>query len=214
MLLAVEGGRFFSSSASGYSNGLNLLLLGHKKEEKPMRVTPWNQYHLVDQEPDHPDHLQLAANKNRCACGCASFTCFGGPATGLESPSVGPNHHHRHNHHQNVAKTSDLEKVEENSRVSDFVEGDGNGNSNSNGVHLKSLRSSLKRRDINVNVSVGVSSGDEVEPVYQSARRSVNWTDVTGGELCEIREFEPSEHSDSDDEFENSTGKTCSCRIM
>lgn len=187
MLLAVEGGRFFSSSASGYSNGLNLLLLGHKKEEKPMRVTPWNQYHLVDQVPD-PD-LQLAANKNRCACGCASFTCFGGAATGLESPSVGPTHQQK----QDVKTSSQLEKVEENSRVSDFVEGDGNSNSNvnSNGISVNSLRSSLKRRAATVTVSVAVSNGDEVESVYQSARRSVNWTDVTGGELCEVREFEP-----------------------
>ncbi|KAK1435503.1 hypothetical protein QVD17_01268 [Tagetes erecta] len=208
MLLAVEGGRFFSSSASGYSNGLNLLLLGQKKEEKPMRVTPWNQYHLVDQEPD-PD-LQLAANKNRCACGCASFTCFGGAATGLESPSVGPTQHQ----HGVVKNSPHLDKVEENSRASCLVEGDGD----SNGINVNSLKSSLKKRATAVTVPVAVNNGDEVEPelesVYQSARRSVHWTDVRGGELCEIREFEPSEHSDSDDEFENGTGKTCSCRIM
>ncbi|XP_076886169.1 uncharacterized protein LOC143535912 [Bidens hawaiensis] len=201
MLLAVEGGRLFSSSASGYSNGLNLLLLGHKKEEKPMRVTPWTQYHLVDQEPD-PD-LQLAANKNRCACGCASFTCFGGP----ESPSVGPTQHQK----AVVKDSSRLEKVEQNSRAS-CLEGDGNG------ISAISLKSSLKKRDLTVAVSVAVNDGDEagneVEPVFQSARRSVHWTDVRGGELCEIREFEPSEHSESDDEFGNSTGKTCSCRIM
>ncbi|XP_071703588.1 uncharacterized protein [Rutidosis leptorrhynchoides] len=178
MLLAVEGGRFFSSSATGYSNGLNLLLLGHKKEEKPMRVSPWNQYHLVDQVSD--PNLQLAANNNRCTCGCASFTCFGRAATKLESPSRGG---------QNVITSSKLEKVEENSRASDFVEGDGH--SNNNGRSVSSLKSSLKRRTVTVAVSVAVSNSDEVESVYQSARRSVNWTDVTGGELCEVREFEP-----------------------
>ncbi|KAK9072154.1 hypothetical protein SSX86_008586 [Deinandra increscens subsp. villosa] len=208
MLLAVEGGRFFSSSASGYSNGLNLLLLGQKKEEKPMRVTPWTQYHLVDQEPE-PD-IQLAANKNRCACGCASFTCFGGAATGLESPSVGPTHHQQ----AVVKNSSQLEKVEENSRASYLVEGD----DDINGINANSLKSSLKKRAAAVAVSVAVNDGNEVESElesnYQSARRSVHWTDVRGGELCEIREFEPSEHSDSDDEFENSTAKTCSCRIM
>ncbi|XP_071696063.1 uncharacterized protein [Rutidosis leptorrhynchoides] len=208
MLLAVEGGRFFSSSATGYSNGLNLLLLGHKKEEKPMRVTPWNQYQLVDQVPD--PNLQLAANnKNRCACGCPSFTCFGGAATGLESPSVGPTQNQQK---QDVKTPSQLVEVEENSLASDLVNGDSN--NNSNGISVNALRSSLKRRAANVTVSVAVSNGDEVESVYQSARRSVNWTDVTGGELCEVREFEPSEHSDSDDEFENGSGKTCSCRIM
>lgn len=171
-----------------------------------MRVTPWNHYRLVDQEPD-PD-LQLAANKNRCACGCASFTCFGGAATGVESPSVGPTQNH-----QNVVKSSPaLEKVEENSRASNLVEGDGDGDGD--GINVNSLRSSLKKQAKDVTVSVAVDNVNEVEPVSQNARRSVHWTDVRGGELCEIREFEPSEHSDSDDEFENSTGKTCSCRIM
>ncbi|KVH99570.1 uncharacterized protein LOC112514850 [Cynara cardunculus var. scolymus] len=200
MLLAVEGGRFFSSSASGYSNGLNLLLLGHKKEEKPMRVTPWNQYHLVDQESDpdpDPDH-QLAANNKRCVCGCASFSCFGHSAAGIESPSIGPTHQH-------VLKAScDLEKVEETLPTSDFVGGDGNS------TNVTCLKSSLKRPAIG-----GVNNGDEVENAPgQIDRRSVQWTDVSGGELVEIREFEPSEHSDSDDEFEHSSGKTCSCRIM
>ncbi|KAJ6803142.1 uncharacterized protein M6B38_109200 [Iris pallida] len=48
MLFAVEGGGFFSSSATGYSKGLALLLLGQKPEERPTRVTPWNHYRLVD----------------------------------------------------------------------------------------------------------------------------------------------------------------------
>lgn len=172
MLLAVEGGRFFSSSASGYSNGLNLLLLGQKKDEKPMRVSPWTQYHLVDQE--HDPNIQLAANKNRCTCGCASFTCFGGPtAENSTRPSVGPTHQN----HQNV---------DENSRTSKLVEGD-----NTNGLNVNSLRSSLKKRVVTVPESVTVNNGDEIDEVYQSARRSVHWTDVRGGELCEIREFEP-----------------------
>lgn len=213
MLLAVEGGRFFSSSASGYSNGLNLLFLGHKKEkekEKPMKVTPWTQYHLVDQEPD-PQNLQLAANKNHpCGCGCASLTCFGRPTAETNTARTA-----RNNNHQEVVKTSShLEKVEENFRNLDFVEGDGNG-SNGNGINVNSLKSSLKRRGGGVSgeVAVAVGSDDEVA-VVESERRSVHWTDVTGGELCAIREFEPSEHSDSDDEFENSSGKTCACMIM
>ncbi|KAL8215584.1 hypothetical protein R6Q57_022421 [Mikania cordata] len=197
MLLAVEGGRFFSSSASGYRNGLNLLFLGQKKEEKPMRVSPWNQYHLVDQGPR--SDLQLAANKNRCACGSAAFTCFGCATTGPDSPSVRPAQHQ-----QDVKSSSQLEKVEENSRVTNLMEGDGN----TNGVNVTGLKKQAP--------TVTVNDGDDVEPepVHQSARRSVHWTDVTGGELCEVREFEPSENSDSDDEFENSSGKTCACTIM
>ncbi|KAF8696763.1 hypothetical protein HU200_036396 [Digitaria exilis] len=57
MLLAVEGGGFFSSSASGYSHGLALLLLGRKAEEKPVKVLPWNHYRLVDREAEQVYHL-------------------------------------------------------------------------------------------------------------------------------------------------------------
>jgi hypothetical protein len=93
MLLAVEGGGFFSSSASGYSKGLTLLLLGQKNEDKPMRVSPWNQYRLVDQESD--PNLQLASTKNWLPRGCASFVCFGRASAGLDTSSalkVGPAH--------------------------------------------------------------------------------------------------------------------------
>ncbi|KAF4365901.1 hypothetical protein G4B88_008374, partial [Cannabis sativa] len=89
-----EGGGFFSSSASGYSKGLALLLLGQKNKDKPMRVAPWNQYQLVDQESD-PD-LQLASTKNRLARGCASFVCFRRTSAGLDTKSplkVGPAQH-------------------------------------------------------------------------------------------------------------------------
>jgi hypothetical protein len=58
MLLAVEGGGFFSSSASGYSHGLSLLLLGKKGEEKAVKVSPWNQYRLVGSRAGAPSGLQ------------------------------------------------------------------------------------------------------------------------------------------------------------
>ncbi|KAL4565934.1 hypothetical protein LXL04_030040 [Taraxacum kok-saghyz] len=203
MLLAVEGGRFFSSSASGYSNGLNLLFLGHKKKEekekKPMKVTPWTQYHLVDHEPNNPNpDLQLAAHKtNRCGCGCASLACFGRPET-ARTPA-----------RQVVKTASDLDKIEQNfGNLEEEEDEEGN----SNGVIVNSLKSSLKRRNAGVEVAV-INGDDDVGPA-ESERRSVHWTDVTGGELCAIREFEPSEHSDSEDEFENSSGKTCACTIM
>ncbi|KAI9071212.1 hypothetical protein K1719_046829 [Acacia pycnantha] len=95
MLLAVEGGGFFSSSALGYSKGLTLLLLGQRSEDKPMKVSPWNQYQLVDQESD--PELQLASTKNRISRGCASFVCFGRASAGLDTPSplkVGPAQQH------------------------------------------------------------------------------------------------------------------------
>lgn len=210
MLLAVEGGGFFSSSASGYSKGLTLLLLGQKNEEKPMRVSPWNHYQLVDQESD-PD-LQLASGKNRLVRGCASFVCFGRAAAGLESPSplkVGPTQQQDvlpgppvSSKGEKIIDTTDLVEEEDNHR------------------NIVALRSSLKRRATSIPVSVAVSN--ECESLCENGnngpghpeRRKVQWTDVSGGELVEIREFEPSENSGSDDEFDNSNERTCSCRIM
>nr|CAB3477482.1 unnamed protein product [Digitaria exilis] len=80
MLLAVEGGGFFSSSASGYSHGLALLLLGRKAEEKPVKVLPWNHYRLVDREAEQVYHL--ASGKDQVPGKCAPFVCFGCPVNG------------------------------------------------------------------------------------------------------------------------------------
>ncbi|KAJ9560818.1 hypothetical protein OSB04_005978 [Centaurea solstitialis] len=218
MLLAVEGGGFFSSSASGYSKGLTLLLLGKKsEEEKSMRVRPWNEYQLVDQEPD-PD-LQLASHKNLLVRGCASFLCFGRAAAGLETPSplkVGPT---RHQNHEDVIETTpDLQKVEEKDSKSDLVTDDGNVDN----VNACSLKSSLKRpTTASVSVSDACKKEDKGDAVdgddasgLDHIERRVQWTDVSGGELFVIREFEPSEHSGSDDEYENGKERSCSCRLM
>ncbi|KAK6938247.1 hypothetical protein RJ641_031755 [Dillenia turbinata] len=205
MLLAVEGGGFFSSSASGYSKGLTLLLLGQKNEEKPMRVSPWNQYQLVDQESD-PD-LQLASTKNRLTRGCASFVCFGRASAGLESPSplkVGP------------TQQRDVLCVPPASEKGKDHAADHDGDNNTSRVVLKS---SLKK--VSNKVLVGPVKADELEPLGEKCsntsdgteRRKVEWTDTCGQELAEIREFEPSEVGDSDDEFDGNR-RSCSCSIM
>ncbi|CAH1443227.1 unnamed protein product [Lactuca virosa] len=209
MLLSVEGGGFFSSSALGYSKGLTLLLLGKKTEETPMRVTPWNQYQLVDQESDSDLHqsdsgLHLASNKNRIIRGCASYLCFGRAAAGLDSPcplKVGPTHHHHQDPQDPLKK-----------------------------IHVL-LRSSLRRPARTISVSVAVDKEGEnegegkhvqiqqnetngVDHIHKQKERRVQWTDVSGGGLFMVREFEPSEHSGSDDEFENGIERSCSCRLM
>lgn len=186
MLLAVEGGGFFSSSASGYSKGLTLLFLGHKNEDdKPMRVSPWNQYQLVDQEPD-PD-LQLAsAAENQLSRGCASFVCFGRASAGLDSPSplkVGPTQN------QDVLRGT-LGSDKGNDHTFDVEDDNGN-------VIKVSLKSSLKKPS-NSN-SVPVPNVTEHEALSEKGdnitghteRRKVHWTDACGSELAEIREFEP-----------------------
>ncbi|CAL9020415.1 unnamed protein product [Prunus brigantina] len=206
MLLAVEGGGFFSSSASGYSKGLALLLLGQKNEDKPMRVSPWNQYQLVDQESD--TDLQLASTKDRLSRGCASFVCFGRASAGLDTPSplkVGP---------------AQQQDILPGSLVSDKGKdptADTDDDHNSIKVVLKS---SLKKPSKRTPVSV--ESANEREALSETCsdtpdnaeRRKVQWTDTCGSELVEIREFEPSELDGSDDEFDNGNERSCSCVIM
>lgn len=206
MLLAVEGGGFFSSSASGYSKGLALLLLGQKNETKPMRVSPWNQYQLVDQESD-PD-LQLASVKNRLSRGCASFVCFGRASAGLEVPSplkVGPTQ-------QNDVLPEPAVSDKGKDLTTDL--------DNDNETRKVSLKSSLKKPSHYNPVSC--EDGNKPEALSEKGsdipghteRRKVQWTDVCGRDLVEIREFELSDVDESDDEFENGNGKKCSCAIM
>ncbi|XP_011074734.1 uncharacterized protein LOC105159385 [Sesamum indicum] len=214
MLFAVEGGGFFSSSASGYSKGLTLLLLGQKNEEKPMRVTPWNQYQLVDQETD-PD-LQLASAKNRPVRGCASFACFGRAAAGLESPSplkVGPTQT------REVQPGPPVFDESKDPKTSPGCVDDGD-----RSKRIVSLRSSLKKTNSAPIASTGSRGGDRKpehetsceksnDVACQTQRRKVQWTDTTGGDLFEIREFEMSEVG-SDDDFDHVSERTCACRIM
>lgn len=210
MLLAVEGGGFFSSSASGYSKGLNLLLLGQHNEEKQMRVAPLNQ----ETDPD----LQLASGKNRIVRGCASFVCFGGAAAGTENPcplKVGPTQKQ-----EILPEPKDFDENEDQEHpVDSALDGDSI-------RKIFSLKSSLKK-SVNSDPVPGtavngvdkssekleascVKDNDDTCPME---RRKVQWTDNVGGDLFEIREFEMSE-VDSDDEFEHGNGAACSCRIM
>ncbi|XP_047324482.1 uncharacterized protein LOC124928008 [Impatiens glandulifera] len=195
MFLALEGGGFFSSSASGYSKGLTLLLLGKKNEEKPMRVSPLNQCQLVDRESD--SDLQLASTNNRVVRGCASVVCFGCAAAGLESPSplkVGP-----------AIQTDVLIEppVFDDIQSKDDVD-------NEEGQVLKTcLKSSLKRPAV-----IGTELEASGEKHFNTEKRKVQWTDVSGGDLAEIREFELSDVDESDDEYGNGKGKSCSCTIM
>ncbi|KAL3845393.1 hypothetical protein ACJIZ3_002796 [Penstemon smallii] len=197
MLLAVEGGGFFSSSASGYSKGLTLLLLGQKSEEKPMRVTPWNQYQLVDQETD-PD-LQLASEKNRLVRGCGNFVCFGRSAAAPESPSplkVGPTQNQ-----EVLPEPTDFEESKDHTHLGDKVVDDDDDDDDSN-RKIFSLKSSLKKSVDSAPVAATGGDGREDsndhetlcdkgnDVTCQIEGRKVQWTDTTGGELFEIREFE------------------------
>ncbi|XP_030443595.1 uncharacterized protein LOC115665917 [Syzygium oleosum] len=205
MLLAVEGGGFFSASASGYSKGLTLLLLGQKNEDKQMRVSPWNHYQLVDQEPDID--IQLASTKNRLSRGCASFICFGRASAGLDTPSplkVGPT--------QQQEIVPDALVPDKSKDQSTVVEDDD--------ARKVAVRSSLKKPSASNTVPFG--NTNENQAVNEDGkdthglveRRRVQWTDACGSELVDIREFEPSETGGSDDELDNGNERSCACSIM
>jgi hypothetical protein len=184
MLLAVEGGGFFSSSASGYSHGLALLLLGRKAEEKPVKASPWNQYRLVDREAEQVYHLPSA--KDQAPGKCAPFVCFGCTTNGLEvaSPSkaVSSNALGRGTS-QEEASCSAHKALTTSASIS--------GSERRGCLKSNSKRDSLEHRIV---VSEGEEPRESVEEVQtlrsSIERRKVQWTDTCGKELFEIREFE------------------------
>ncbi|KAL5703512.1 hypothetical protein ACHQM5_022134 [Ranunculus cassubicifolius] len=204
MLLAVEGGGFFSSSATGYSKGLTLLFLGRKNEEKPMRVSPWKQYQLVEDKIDPA--FQLAPVKNHVPQGCPAFICFGRASPRLEDPSslkVGPI--------QQQEELATKPSITEDCGAPDHVE-------NENGTKI-CLRSSLKKPSDCPPTVPGEE--DQVKALDENGsnapecteRRKVQWTDACGKDLAEIREFELSDMGDEDLGGENY--RSCgACSIM
>ncbi|EOA38532.1 hypothetical protein CARUB_v10010331mg [Capsella rubella] len=201
MLFAAEGGGFFSSSASGYSNGLALLLLGQKNEQKPVKVSSsqWNHYHLVVEESD--TGFRLDSSKNWLSSACTSLICFGRKSERPENPSpirVSPSHTKDFASDASVHREGKEDRVEYNCEVTNRF----------------ALKSSLKKRSFS-DVVVGdddVSCRDGV--VDHTDRRKVQWPDTCGIDIAEVREFEPSEVGESDDEFHHGSGKSCMCTIM
>ncbi|KAF5955277.1 hypothetical protein HYC85_008133 [Camellia sinensis] len=199
-----KGEGFFSSSASGYSKGLTLLLLGQKKEEKPMRVSPW-----WTKNPTLTSSWLL--RRTWLVRRCASFFCFGRAAAGLESPSplkVGPTQQ------QDILPAPPVtDKGKDHIHTTDLVEDDSN-------TGKLALKSNLKKPTNTLPVSGGVVSECEVlcengsDIPGHMERRKVQWTDASGGEIAQIREFELSDVGGSDDEFDNGDERNCSCRIM
>jgi hypothetical protein len=186
MLLAVEGGGFFSSSASGYSHGLALLLLGRKAEEKPVKVSPWNQYRLVDRETEQVYHLPSAA-KDQAPGKCAPFVCFGCTANGLEVAS--PPKAASSSAPGGIGTSQEEASCSANKTLT--TSGSISGSERRGCLKSNSKRDSLEHRIV---VSEGEEPRESVEEVQtlrsSVERRKVQWTDTCGKELFEIREFE------------------------
>lgn len=205
MLFAVEGGGFFSSSASGYSSGLALLLLGQKNEERNMKVSPWNQYQLVHQEVGHD--IKLASADNQVPQGCSSCTCFGCGSfsdDGSLHPKSGSFHH---------SETS-TENSSNRAKVTISVSSDAN-------ERKIWLKSSLKKPSANccVMLSEDAAARNSLEGVQRNiscftGKRKVQWSDTCGKELTEIREFELSDDGLSEDDLEHKQARRCECVIQ
>ena len=181
MLLAVEGGGFFSSSASGYSHGLALLLLGRKEEEKPVKVSPWTQYRLVDGEAEKV--YNLASGKNQAPRKCAPFICFGHAASELEAASP-----------PKVSSSNTLNSSEDSSgstKKKVTTNGAITGDEIKGCLKSNSKRDSSDRGSIVSDCEEPRESLEEVQTLKAGMeRRKVHWTDKCGKELFEIREFE------------------------
>ncbi|WOL00347.1 hypothetical protein Cni_G09060 [Canna indica] len=193
MLLAVEGGGFFSSSASGYSNGLAVLLLGRRNEEKPIKVSSRNQYRLVGQEVEPGS--QLTSRSDHASCRCASFSCFGCAPGRLDGPSIRKVDH--------MSKTSS-----DSSSCSD------------RGKITVSLKSNMKKPSKDLSLEL---KDDDARELLEDAQnktscctvgRKVQWTDKCGKDLAEIREFEVSDDDLSDEEYEGGSFRRCECVIQ
>lgn len=167
MLFAAEGGGFFSSSASGYSNGLALLLLGHKDEPKPVIVSPWRHYHLVVEETD--TKFQLDSSKKWLSRACTSLTCFGRKSDRPENPSQPQDFP--------SDKRDDAQQSVDYECSNRFA-----------------LKSSLKKRSFS-DALLADEEDDDVSrdngALNHADRRKVQWPDTCGIEIAEVREFEP-----------------------
>ncbi|XP_022550662.1 uncharacterized protein LOC106368356 isoform X2 [Brassica napus] len=185
-----EGGGFFSSSASGYINGLALLLLGHKDEPKPVIVSPWRHYHLVVEETD--TKFQLDSSKKWLSRACTSLTCFGRKSDRPENPSQPQDFP--------SDKRDDAQQSVDYECSNRFA-----------------LKSSLKKRSFS-DALLADEEDDDVSrdngALNHADRRKVQWPDTCGIEIAEVREFEPSEVDELDDELHHGNRKSCMCTIM
>jgi hypothetical protein len=204
MLFAAEGGGFFSSSALGYSKGISLLLLGQKDEEQnQMKITPWNHrnnsdhnYQLVNYQDSghHPAELATSGS-DHLARRCAFFICF------------------RHSDQRNVSGQQPQEVLNPAGEGKDGIcEGK---NVDDGDVKKVRVKSNLKKHSTRFGVPRQVD-GDVAlhEENANIGRRNVQWLDVLGGDLVDIREFEPSEEMSDDEEYDNVNEKACLCIIM
>ncbi|KAG6536958.1 hypothetical protein ZIOFF_002036 [Zingiber officinale] len=178
MLLTVEGGGFFSSSASGYTNGLALLLFG-RKNEQPMKVSPWSSYQLVEHEFE--PEPQSTTTKSQGSGGFISFNCF------------------RHAHAQLDGQSPSKIRLVKQSEISTDTSSDTSKTTASDTCYKSDrkpcLKDKLKKPSRDCSTYKDVDANElieqtETETSCCTVGRKVQWTDKCGKELVEVREFE------------------------
>ncbi|CAL9199423.1 unnamed protein product [Musa hybrid cultivar] len=147
-----------------------------------MRVSPWDQSRLVEQEvnPEFP----LASRNEHVSHGCSSFVCFGRASSGVNGtspPKVGPVHHY-----ETPLDSSTTNSCKESATEDVVVEGD----------RKICRKSSLKKQFTDHSASdaeaVGTNGSSREVPGSTSGftKRKLQWSDACGKELVEIKEFE------------------------
>ncbi|KAL6609477.1 hypothetical protein ACP70R_039446 [Stipagrostis hirtigluma subsp. patula] len=199
MLLAVEGGGFFSSSASGYSHGLALLLLRRKGEEKRENASACSHYGLVGQEAEHD--CQVSSGKKDVPGKWASFICCG--CTPVRLVCASP-----------LKLCSNTTPEQSSISTKSAATGSTNGS-----VRKGCLKNNLKTDSSeNSTLSYGEEPRESLEEVRTlksgMERRKVRWTDTCGKDLFEIREFEISDDGLTEDKLENKGFRKCECVIQ
>ncbi|CAD5186001.1 unnamed protein product [Musa acuminata subsp. malaccensis] len=170
-----------------------------------MRVSPWDQSRLVEQEvnPEFP----LASRNEHVSHGCSSFVCFGRASSGVNGtspPKVGPVRHY-----ETPLDSSTTNSCKESATEDVVVEGD----------RKICLKSSLKKQftDHSASDAEAVSTNGSSRELPGSTsgftKRKLQWSDACGKELIEIKEFELSDDDVSDDEFGHD-GDRCQCLVQ
>ncbi|RZR80053.1 hypothetical protein BHM03_00005963 [Ensete ventricosum] len=168
--------------ASNPSPSYELIMRRERNEDKPIKISSWNHYRLVEQEVEASS--QLASSNDHASCGCASFSCFGCSSARLDEPySRKVSLVHQSKSPSDSSSSSDRGKL----TINDAVKWD---------ERKTCLKSNMKKPSIGYSM---VCEADDARELLAEADnktscytvgRKVQWTDKCGKELAEIREFE------------------------
>jgi len=185
-----------------------------------MRVLPWNQNQGLPLASSKQQEQQRESRR------CCSFFCSWCASTGPDgsaSASIKVDAFHRSSNSQRVDGSSLALAPPASLPISAPVGiARGEAANGKNAVVKVCLKSNLKKPRAsagthNTNSPTGspnrVNTGNDAD-VNPNRKREVQWTDAHGKELVEIREFELSDSSGSDDEDDGEANQGCACVIQ